>query len=113
MATARCARWTLLLVAALYLTGCGADDGGPVSATPTPLLGTGRTATPTPLGAAGVRLALSNGASVALDAVVSGTRVSGPSDARATSYGPTTQSVAARGAAVVEVPGLAPGVWLH
>ena len=112
------ARWAgcvAVLVALGTFSGCG-DDGGGGSATgttPTRVLGGGRPPTPTPLVAAGLRVQLSNGATSAQQAMLSGTRLSGPADARATAYGPITQAVEASGAATVEVPGLAPGVWLH
>jgi hypothetical protein len=62
---------------------------------------------------AGIRITLSNDAAVKQQATVSGTRLSGPDDGRATTYGPLAQSVASKADATVEVPALAPGIWLH
>ena len=62
---------------------------------------------------AGIRITLSNDAAVTQQATVSGTRLSGPDDGRATTYGPIAQSVASKADATVDVPALAPGIWLH
>ena len=112
------ARWgtgIALLAATIALGGCG-DEGGttggfaaaatrPPRGVPSP--------TPTALVTAGIRITLTNGAAVDQQAMVSGTRLSGPADGRATSYGPIAQSVAARDTRTVDVPALAPGIWLH
>lgn len=87
----------------------------PVPATPTPT-GTPTatpTVTPTPFGAE-LDIGVAGSANTALDAVLSGTRLSGPAAAgRAVSYGPVALPVAAAGSEVLNVPGLAPGIWLH
>jgi CSLREA domain-containing protein len=105
----------MLLAAVLALGGCGDDNtgGGGSGTTPTGIGGPEATATPTPLASAGVVLTLTNGGAATQQAMLSGTRLSGPADHRATSYGPLAQSVDGHGAATVGVPALAPGVWLH
>ncbi|MDX2169885.1 MAG: hypothetical protein SF182_22630, partial [Deltaproteobacteria bacterium] len=75
------------------------------SAPPTPA--------PTPPASAGLRLVLRNPVNTTRIAVLSGERLSGPPDPRATTYGPVTQSMSARSDATVGVGGLAPGIWLH
>ena len=100
----------MLVAAVLALGGCGDDNtgGGGSGTTPTGIGGPEATATPPPLASAGVVLTLTNGGAATQQAMLSGTRLSGPADHRATSYGPLAQSVDGHGAATVGVPALAP-----
>lgn len=103
------------MAALCALVGCGSDDAGigAASRVVAARQQAAPTASPTALVGAGLRVVLRNDAAGDLEATISGTRLSGPDDARAVSYGPIAQTVDGRSASTVEVAGLAPGVWLH
>jgi len=118
-----------LLTAALLATGllASACNNGHMhgsAATPTPvptlvptLIGVPvdtATTTPEPEPTAMLQANVSNGAATRSSAVLSGTRLSGPpASGAATTYGPLEQEVDGNGSAAANVPGLAPGMWLH
>ena len=94
-----------LIVVALAIAGCG-DDGNPGLSDTTAAQGTAL------IGA--LQIAVNNGANRALAATLSGRRLSGPAaNGAATQYGPIARSFSRLRTAPVDVPALAPGIWLH